>query len=325
MAATERQNEAITLHDLSMVVTAGAGTGKTFVLVEKYLNLIEKEGLRPGEILALTFTDKAASEMKDRVRTTITRRLVEDPKSRMWREAAEEVIIAPIMTFHAFCAQILREFAIEAGLEPSFAILDGGQALALKKEAFEQLLRKPPVDVRDSVIRILSQIEKFRLSEMVSAIDEQYDRYASFLAMASQNPGEMIGIWKEFLDALREPETERFFADPVNTSAIRDLLRLSRKYTNTNDSAVRYLSQVVPFLLWINQDTLPEVLAEAARDFLAIRPVGRIGSKKNWDENDLAVFRDAKADLTAALERASSQEGFQFSAMHRWRDHLVFQ
>ena len=304
MAATERQNEAITLHDLSMVVTAGAGTGKTFVLVEKYLNLIEKEGLRPGEILALTFTDKAASEMKDRVRTTITRRLVEDPKSRMWREAAEEVIIAPIMTFHAFCAQILREFAIEAGLEPSFTILDGGQALALKKEAFELLLRKPPADVRDSVIRVLSQIEKFRLSEMVSAIDEQYDRYASFLARAAQNPGEMVGIWKEFLDALREPEIEKFFADSANTSAIRDLLRLSRKYTNTTDSAVRYLNQVVPFLEQIRSDTPPEVLPGVVRGFLAVRPIGRLGSKKNWDDADLLTFRGAKADLTDSLERA---------------------
>jgi len=160
MAATERQNEAITLHDKSMVVTAGAGTGKTFVLVEKYLNLLEQEGLRPGEILALTFTDKAAAEMKDRVRSTITRRLAQDPTNRMMKEAAEEVIIAPIMTFHAFCAQILREFAIEAGLEPGFAILDGGQGITVKKEAFEQLLRKSPADVKDSLIRVLSQVEK---------------------------------------------------------------------------------------------------------------------------------------------------------------------
>ena len=303
MAATKRQNEAITLHDLSMVVTAGAGTGKTFVLVEKYLNLIEKEGLRPGEILALTFTDKAASEMKERVRRTITRRLAVDRTNLIWKEAAEEVVIAPVMTFHAFCAQILREFAIEAGLEPGFTILDGGQALTVKKDAFEQLLRKPPADVRDSVIRILSQIEKFRLAEMLSVIDEQYDRYASFFAKAALDPVGMITAWREFLDELREPETERFFADPASASAIRDLIRLSRKYTNTNDSAVRYLDQVVPFLKQIRQDTPPEVLPRVVREFLAVRPVGRIGSKKNWDDSDLSVFREAKADLTSSLEK----------------------
>ncbi|MBN1166897.1 MAG: UvrD-helicase domain-containing protein [Methanospirillaceae archaeon] len=304
MAATERQTEAITLHDKSMVVTAGAGTGKTFVLVLKYLNLLEQEGLRPGEILALTFTDKAAAEMKDRVRSTITRRLAEDPTDRMMKEAAEEVIIAPIMTFHSFCAQILREFAIEAGLEPGFAILDGGQAAFVKKEAFEQVLRKPPAGVREALIRILSQVEKFRLAEMLFAIDEHYDHYTSFFAMAAENPEKMVEIWREFLDGIREPETERFFTDPVNSSAINHLVRLSRKYTNASDSAVKYLNQVVPILMQLHRDAPPDALARAARAFLEIRPIGRIGSKKNWDERDLTLFRDAKADITASLEKA---------------------
>lgn len=304
MAATERQNEAITLHDKSMVVTAGAGTGKTFVLVEKYLNLLEQEGLRPGEILALTFTDKAAAEMKDRVRSTITRRLAQDPANRKMKEAAEEVIIAPIMTFHAFCAQILREFAIEAGLEPGFTILDGGQGITVKKDAFEQLLRKPPAGVKESLIRILSQVEKFRLAEMLSTIDEHYDRYASFFTIAAENPDKMIDIWREFLDAIRIPETDRFFADPVNSSAIKDLIRLSKKYSNSSDSAVKYLNQVAPYIRQLNRDTPSEALAQAAREFLAVRPVGRIGSKKNWEDADLALFRDAKSDLTASLEKA---------------------
>ncbi len=304
MAATERQNEAITLHDLSMVVTAGAGTGKTFVLVEKYLNLIEKEGLRPGEILALTFTDKAAAEMKDRVRRTITRRLAEDPKSLTWKEAAEEVIIAPIMTFHAFCAQILREFAIEAGIEPGFAILDEGQAIALKKEAFVQLLRKPPAEEKESLVRILSQVEKFRLAEMLSVIEDNYDRYALFFAASGRSPVEMITAWKEFLDGIRIPAMERFFRDSKNTTAIADLIRLSGEYTDTKDSAVRYLNQIQPFLEQIKKDTPPDLLVRVVTDFLLVRPIGRIGSKKYWKDTDLTLFRDAKADLTNALLKA---------------------
>ena len=75
MAATPRQLEAISRHDVSMVVTAGAGTGKTFVLVEKYLNLVQDQGYRIRDVLALTFTDKAAAEMKERVRKTIAERL----------------------------------------------------------------------------------------------------------------------------------------------------------------------------------------------------------------------------------------------------------
>ncbi|MEI8331705.1 MAG: UvrD-helicase domain-containing protein, partial [Methanomicrobiales archaeon] len=73
MVATEQQEEAITLHDMSMVVTAGAGTGKTFVLVQKYIDLIRTRGVTVPQILALTFTDKAAAEMKERIRAELLR------------------------------------------------------------------------------------------------------------------------------------------------------------------------------------------------------------------------------------------------------------
>jgi ATP-dependent helicase/nuclease subunit A len=304
MAATERQKMAITMHDRSMVVTAGAGTGKTFVLVEKYLNLIDQEGLRPGEILALTFTDKAAAEMKERVRAMVTKRLTEDPGSQVWREASEEVVIAPIMTFHAFCSQILREFAIEAGLEPAFAILDEGQALSLKKDAFDTLLRKPPAGIREMLVRVLAQIEKFRLQEILSIIDENYDRYTLFFTAIASDPDGVITEWKNFVDNLRKPAIEKFFSDPIPMTAIGDLLRLSKIYTDPKDSAVRYLQKVAPLLRSITSEAPPELLEETVREFLSIRPLGRIGSKKVWTDTDLDCLRQAKSDLIKSLERA---------------------
>ena len=105
MAATKRQHEAITTHDRSMVVTAGAGTGKTYVLVQKYIDLLETRGVSVPQILALTFTDKAAAEMKERIRKEISRH-----EGEMWENAAEDFMIAPVQTFHSFCAQVLREF-----------------------------------------------------------------------------------------------------------------------------------------------------------------------------------------------------------------------
>ena len=69
---TKMQEEALR-HDISLCVTAGAGTGKTHVLVNRYLRLIKEAGCRPSEILALTFTEKAAAEMKERVEAEIRR------------------------------------------------------------------------------------------------------------------------------------------------------------------------------------------------------------------------------------------------------------
>ena len=101
MAATERQNDAITTHDKSTIVTAGAGTGKTFVLVQKYIDLIAAQGVPVPSILALTFTDKAATEMKERIRREIQKR-----SGPVWEKAADDFMVAPVQTFHAFCAQV---------------------------------------------------------------------------------------------------------------------------------------------------------------------------------------------------------------------------
>ena len=138
MAATGRQREAITTHDRSMVVTAGAGTGKTYVLVQKYIDLLETRGVSVPQILALTFTDKAAAEMKERIRKEISLR-----EGEKWEKAAEDFMIAPVQTFHSFCAQVLREFPIEAGLEPGFVVLDEQQASRVQAKAFEELVHSP--------------------------------------------------------------------------------------------------------------------------------------------------------------------------------------
>ncbi|HPX72499.1 MAG TPA: UvrD-helicase domain-containing protein, partial [Methanoregulaceae archaeon] len=90
MAATRRQNEAISTHDRSLVVTAGAGTGKTYVLVQKYLDLLETRGVTVPEILALTFTEKAAAEMKERIR-----RALSGKKGERWERAAVDFLVAP--------------------------------------------------------------------------------------------------------------------------------------------------------------------------------------------------------------------------------------
>ena len=177
MAATERQGEAITRHDRSMVVTAGAGTGKTYVLVQKYIDLLKTRGVSVPQILALTFTDKAAAEMKERIRSEILRQ--EGPQ---WVKAAEDFMIAPVQTFHSFCAQVLREFPIEAGLEPGFAVLDEQQASRIHSTAFEDLIHtRQDGPVHEALTHVLSITEQFNLRTMLLAMYGKRERYARIL------------------------------------------------------------------------------------------------------------------------------------------------
>ena len=302
MAATPRQKEAITRHDISMVVTAGAGTGKTFVLVEKYLDLIQTKGFRIRDVLALTFTDKAASEMKERVRKTIADRLREDPENQTWKDAHEELVIAPVMTFHSFCAQILREFAIEAGLDPGFVILDEGQALAVQREAFETLVRRPPPEVYDPLIRLLAQIEKFQLNQILTILSEDSERFLQFCTDLSHDPDALIRDWEIFLEGVRKPVIDAFFKDPDVRHAMSDYVMFEQMYHGRDDRACQYLTKVCPYLHELKPDASPEMLTKAANGFLSIRPQGKLGSQKIWDADDLSRFREAKSFLIERLE-----------------------
>jgi len=145
---TNEQQQALFL-DRNISVTAGAGAGKTRLLVERFLKIaIDHYRGQPHKvrrILAITFTNKAAGEMKERISEAISTRIrqADDPALRnhllSLRDHLNSVAIS---TIHAFCAKILREYPIEAGLPPDFGELDEMQSLLLIGEATDDLLKE---------------------------------------------------------------------------------------------------------------------------------------------------------------------------------------
>lgn len=105
----------------NLVVNAGAGTGKTTVLTARYLRLLEEGGLSPGQIVAITFTKKAAREIRERVDGALAALAQGDG---CWKEAREQLVAAPISTIHSFYARVLRAYPLEAGIKPSFRVLE---------------------------------------------------------------------------------------------------------------------------------------------------------------------------------------------------------
>ena len=94
----------------SLAVTAGAGTGKTTLLVEKVVRKVLDEGVKIDRILALTFTEKAANEMRQRLRR---------------KGPIADLEKAEIGTIHGFCTHLLRQYPIEAGVAPDFEVDEG--------------------------------------------------------------------------------------------------------------------------------------------------------------------------------------------------------
>ena len=111
-ALTPDQARAVETAGVDLAVMAGAGSGKTRVLVERTVHLVTERGVPLTKILAITFTEKAAREMKERLASALT------------GEARAEVEWAYVSTIHGFCARLLRENALEAGVDPAFEVLD---------------------------------------------------------------------------------------------------------------------------------------------------------------------------------------------------------
>ncbi len=127
-ALNPQQREAVVHTDGPLLVVAGAGSGKTRVLTHRVAHLIEAGVAEPGEILAITFTNRAANEMKERVERLVGGRTA----ARMW-----------VMTFHAACGRLLRRDAQRIGYRPSFTIYDQADQVRLVKSCIEELELDP--------------------------------------------------------------------------------------------------------------------------------------------------------------------------------------
>lgn len=173
--AAERQAERSAAHrarlrelvrvEQNVLVRAGAGTGKTFSLVACVLHQLAglnraQVPVAPARVCAITFTEKAAAEMHERVQNAVEALIeapdshaqarllyenaaelrVEPPSAEHWRRVRRDLGSMVISTFHGFCAQVLREYPVEAGVEPGFVLTDELQTGALLSELIENIV-----------------------------------------------------------------------------------------------------------------------------------------------------------------------------------------
>lgn len=141
---TIEQKEAIFTKNCNLLVAAGAGAGKTAVLVERIIQRItdEKENIDIDNLLVVTFTNAAAAEMRERIGDAIAKELEIRPESKKLQRQLTLLNQANIMTIHSFCLQVIKNNFHIIDLDPSFRVSDNTEAILLKQEAIEELFEE---------------------------------------------------------------------------------------------------------------------------------------------------------------------------------------
>ena len=244
---TAEQELAVRTRGTPVTVDAGAGCGKTFVLTERFLSHLdpsEGEAVSIRQIAAITFTDAAAREMRERVRSKCRERWRDARESgdgsaaAHWRSILRSLESARISTIHAFASRLIREHALELGLDPAFTVLDPAEAEVLKSQAVDATLRERFVpragELDQEVVALGTEFDVGGLRQRVREITDDAGR-ESVDQWREATPDDLVQRWLSFYRERIAPQyAERLLADP-RVDRLRELLG---EATPVNDSAI---------------------------------------------------------------------------------------
>ncbi len=291
------QLHAASLLDRNVVLSAGAGCGKTSTLVKRFTNIIEANLACVNEIAAVTFTEKAADELKSRVRARL-RCLMDNAASpaqrRAWRKTLLAVETARIGTIHSFCSDILREYSVAAKVDPAFSVIEQIQSDELASSAIRDSLFQAVQSRDPAAIALLSRFDYPPLESMLADSLRRRDdiaRLAARLGLASDN-AEQIG---RALSSLAASTAVRAAVDMLTSHTVLRSVSLLAQFQGPDGDLIekrrRAFLDDYGALKTASEKDIPRIVA-AMNESLNLRG----GSAKGWGED----FQPAK-DLMKRL------------------------
>ena len=210
MSLTKSQEKAINSNNSKILVSAGAGSGKTLVLSSRVKHLVEN-GNSIDNIVVLTFTKAAAAEMKQRIK-----RLLSESDNEFAKKMSESVEMAPITTLHGFASRMLKQYFYELEIDPAFTVLEDTEAKALKIEALVEVLQNEAQTKRDGFFDLADILFQNRRDENLRNIIFQIHDFLSSLP----NPNEYVELAKNlYASEENSKKLIRFLIDEVSARA----------------------------------------------------------------------------------------------------------
>ena len=326
MQPTREQADAIHIQDRALLVEAGAGTGKTWVLVQRFLHLLDRHPEWPLEsLLAVTFTEKAAREMRTRIRSAVEEAARGAPPASHWHLRRRELDRLQVGTLHSLCARLLREHAIAAGVDPRFAVLDEQHSDLLKDDALHQSLSELSSQTSGSeppAAGLFALLQVRDLRAQLSAMLEKRGELRRLFTCLPEPP-ELLAQWREGLErARRELWQAQRRAIPGLDSALAALPQMTISDSADKLAAAVELAQAGCRALEAGD------LAAACTGWLEIKLTG--GKAANWGGKD--ALEELKEQLKTVRSAAQALEAAGCArdpgpldeqaalALHLWRD-----
>ncbi len=343
------QGPAVETRRRDVVVTAGAGTGKTRTLVARYLSLLaegpaeEIARRRPGPsrargtnsghvraIVAITFTRKAAREMRNRVRAEVQRYLaggdVDAGERERWQEVYAELDAARIGTIHSLCSEILRGHPAEADVDPRFRVLEEGQTGLLRQQVLDEATAWAAEDPAAAVLFGRLGGARALRGVMQELLAQRLDAAAAFKAVGH----DPLSVWREVLRERRRVRLDQFLAGVALRDAV-EVLRHSEP-TDAGDAIAVQRRRALRAIAEANGCAA----AEGADGTQCDHPPGpteglaaagermeqQVASLSQLDEINL-VGGSYKAWRAGKTERAAVKDALR-ALRELWRDHADF-
>lgn len=287
MKYTSPQSEAVTAGDVDVCVAAGAGSGKTMVLVGRILHLIEEGRTDLSGVVAITFTDKAAAEMKARLRRECRRKSENGDRETMnrWRSIERQVDGARISTIHSFCMGILKENALALGWDPDFRILTDAEKDLLYSETVESTLHRLLEDDDPAAFRLCTEFGVSRVSAILASLLNQRAAIERVLAGHEYTDSDsVVKHWEKVTDRLYR---ERLLSLAHSTSLQQfrtELEALEGHCEKASDAREALRREVLSALGRIHKAKKAEVIEQTLTHLRTKNTAG--GSKKNWSPEE---------------------------------------
>lgn len=324
---TEEQSKALSAGTGSIAVDAGAGCGKTFVLTERFLSHLDPQNEATvtasfDELVAITFTDAAAREMRNRIREKCRDRLLSAKGERVgfWRTMLRSLDAARVSTIHSFASGLIRDHAIELGIDPAFTVLDPAEAAVLKSAAVDDALRQRlapyegPAD--EDLIATAAEFDLGGLRDRVKLLAGEAAA-PEFKRWLRAKPDDLVKAWRAFYVEKVSPRYAREF---LQSPIVTELLDLITTATPVKEGFIDWIIDFGNAIRAIPDAKDKDDALRALRPMLDFRVSGRgdLCGVKDWPDKEskarfIALLK-AMRDVLDKQRRAGDPESMRRAA-----------